>query len=164
MYVHTFIHMYNIDMSRVHYARPRKDTKRSILNCNCMRACAGLFESVRSFLVSSPCCVYSRLYVCADTSGLIRRPRANHGENSWWNAKQLAPTLEIERCSRSRSLECVFARARSRGLSRSQPVFVIIMLEKCMNICFINASSYFISFYDKKKKVKQNFPILANPL
>lgn len=65
--------------------------------------------------------------------------------------------LEIERCSRSRrSRMRFFARARSRGLSRSQPVFVIIMLEKCMNICFINASSYFISFYDKKKKEKWN--------
>lgn len=30
-------------------------------------------------------------------------------------------------------------------------------------LCFINASSYFISFYDKRKekKVKQNFPRLA---
>lgn len=27
-------------------------------------------------------------------------------------------------------------------------------------LCFINASSYFISFYDKRK-VKQNFPRLA---
>lgn len=57
-----------------------------------------------------------------------------------------------------RGPECVFARARSRGLSRSQPVFVIIMLEKCMNICFINAS-YFISFYRNETSRE-----LANPL
>ena len=65
--------------------------------------------------------------------------------------KQLIKRYDANESSRSRMR--FFARARSRGLSRSQPVFVIIMLEKCMNICFINASSYFISFYQK-----QNFP------
>lgn len=90
-------------------------------------------------------------YVCAlMRPGFKHRPRARHDEK-WWNATACADS-RLERCSRSRrSRMRFFARARSRGLSRSQPVFVIIMLEKCMNICFINASSYFISFYDKKK-------------
>lgn len=80
--------------------------------------------------------------------------------------RQLAPTRDREMIA---DLECVFLRVHAHGvLSRSQPVFVIIMLEKCMNICFINASTYFISFYDIKEKKREktevklrNFPRLA---
>lgn len=54
--------------------------------------------------------------------------------------RQLAPTRDergVESISRRSRMRFFSARsARSRGLSRSQPVFVIIMLEKCMNICF----------------------------
>lgn len=108
-------------------------------------------------LVSPPCYVYSRLCVCAtDASGLTSSSREARQEND--ETRQLAPTRDREIQSISQSRMRFFARARSRGLSRSQPVFVIIMLEKCMNICFINASSYFISFYYDKRKSETELP------
>lgn len=109
-------------------------------------------ESVRilSFVITIVLCVLARLCVCADAIGILTSSSCEARRKVM--KRDSLRRLEIERCSRSRQSRMrFFARARSRGLSRSQPVFVIIMLEKCMNICFINASSYFISFYDKKK-------------
>lgn len=156
-------------MLRVHYARSRE------CKCRCkysprastiVRAHRTLLEPVRnSFVrVHNRVSVYSRVYVCAPMRFRDLTSSSCEARRKMMKRDSLR-RLEIERCSRSRrSRMRFFARARSRGLSRSQPVFVIIMLEKCMNICFINASSYFISFYNKKRKVKQNFPILANSL
>lgn len=80
----------------------------------------------------------TRVYVCARRCVRIdivpRAPAAGETDET----RQLAPTRDREiQQSISQVSKCVFARARSRGLSRSQPVFVIIMLEKCMNICVL---------------------------
>lgn len=99
--------------------------------------------------------VCTRVYVCAFPMRSGFDVVLARGTIKGMKREQLAPPTR-DRCSRSRSPECVFfcACTLTRGLSRSQPVFVIIMLEKCMNICFINASSYFISFYMIKKNGK----------
>lgn len=154
IYTHTqSSHICNIDMSRVHYARSREcRCKSPRASSTIVRARADLyFESVRILSF-----VFHHRVVCTRAFMCVRwcdRDLTSREARRKVMKRDSLRRLEIERCSRSRrSRMRFFARARSRGLSRSQPVFVIIMLEKCMNICFINASSYFISFYDKKKR------------
>lgn len=140
-------------MSRVHYVRSREcRCKSPRAHLQQLYARAGLLESVRILSF-----VFTIRVVCTRAFMCVRRCDRDLTSSSREARRKVMKRdslrrLEIERYSRSRrSRMRFFARARSRGLSRSQPVFVIIMLEKCMNICFINASSYFISFYDKKK-------------
>lgn len=154
IYTHTqSSHICNINMSRVHYARSRE------CRCKSLRAhlqqlyarYSQIYLSPNSFVRYSPYrVVCTRAFMCVRRCVRDLTSSSREARRKVMKRDSLR-RLEIKRRSRSRSLECVFARARSRGLSRSQPVFVIIMLEKCMNICFINASSYFISFYDKRK-------------
>jgi len=150
IYTHTqSSHICNIDMSRVHYARSRE------CRCKSPRASLTIVRTRADPLESDSLARIHHRVVCTRAFMCVR----------WCDRDLTSPSrearrkvmkrdslrrLEIERCSRSRQSRMRFF-ARARGLSRSQPVFVIIMLEKCMNICFINASSYFISFYDKKK-------------
>lgn len=110
---------------------------------------SSLSEFFRSYSPSIVLCVLARLCVCAPMrTGFITIVLARGTTKSDETRTACADSRQRDVVDLV-GLECVFfARARSRGLSRSQPVFVIIMLEKCMNICFNNASSYFISFYD----------------
>lgn len=160
--------MYNIDISRVTLRTipgMQMQKFRRIMK-NCTRALAQVYSSLSEFSGITTVIVCTRvLKMCVRRRCVRINVVLARGTTERLMKRDSLRRLEAER-SRSRSLRSVsnmrfFARARSRGLSRSQPVFVIIMLEKCMNICFINASSYFICFYMIKGKVRQNFPIRA---
>lgn len=117
-------------------------------------------QNLSEFSSNHRVCVLAFLCVCAaDASGFTSS--LVPGTTKVMKRDSLR-RLEIERYSISQSRIAFFARARSRGLSRSQPVFVIIMLEKCMNICVLLMLLLISSLsMIKEKKTKQNFPRLA---